>query len=74
MPAPPPGLIDEDVRGKDGPVQASFPETDDPVPAAWVDTLAALGLPASGDPSSGEFVGGYINASECSVLPRYSFR
>lgn len=59
--------IDEDVRGRDGPVQASFPETDDPVPAAWVDTLAALGFPASGDPFSGEFVGGCINASEYSI-------
>ncbi|KAI1395965.1 glucose-methanol-choline oxidoreductase-like protein [Hypoxylon fuscum] len=54
--------IDDTVRGTDGPVQASFPETDDPLPAAWVDTLAALGYPASGDPFSGELVGGYINA------------
>ncbi|KAH8759876.1 hypothetical protein F5883DRAFT_606387 [Diaporthe sp. PMI_573] len=50
--------IDDDVRGTDGPVQASFPETDDPVPAAWVDTLAALGFPASGDPFSAEFLAG----------------
>lgn len=55
--------IDDAVRATDGPVQASFPEeTDDPLPTAWVDTLAALGWPASGDPFSGEFVGGYINA------------
>ncbi|KAK7728761.1 hypothetical protein SLS53_009366 [Cytospora paraplurivora] len=55
--------IDEAVRATDGPVQASFPEvTNDPLPTAWVDTLSALGWPASGDPFSGEFVGGYINA------------
>jgi hypothetical protein len=28
------------------------------VPAAWVDTLAALGFPASGDPFSAEFLAG----------------
>lgn len=55
--------INEDVRATSGPIQASFPEeTDDPLPAAWVDTLSRLGWPASGDPFSGEFVGGYINA------------
>lgn len=55
--------IDDSVRGTDGPVQASFPEeTKDPLPTAWVDTLAALGYPARGDPFSGQFSGGYINA------------
>lgn len=55
--------IDDDVRATSGPIQASFPEeTDDPVPAAWVDTLSRLGWPASGDPFSGDFVGGYVNA------------
>lgn len=55
--------INDSVRGTSGPVQASFPEeTDDPLPAAWVDTLAALGYPASSDPFSGQFSGGYINA------------
>ncbi|KAI0805744.1 glucose-methanol-choline oxidoreductase-like protein [Xylaria sp. FL0064] len=54
--------IDENLRSKDGPVQASFPDVaDDPIPGAWVDTLAALGHPASGDPLSGQFTGGYIN-------------
>lgn len=51
------------VIGTDGPIHASFPEeVDDPIPSAWVDTLSALGYPASGDPFSGEFTGGYINA------------
>ncbi|KAF7533187.1 hypothetical protein G7054_g7299 [Neopestalotiopsis clavispora] len=55
--------IDDSARGTTGPVQASFPEeTNDPLPTAWVDTLAALGYPARGDPFSGQFSGGYINA------------
>ncbi|KAI0968690.1 hypothetical protein F4678DRAFT_474418 [Xylaria arbuscula] len=54
--------IDENIRATNGPVQASFPDViDDPLPGAWVDTLAALGHPASGDPFSGQFTGGYIN-------------
>ncbi|KAI1153766.1 hypothetical protein F4825DRAFT_239841 [Nemania diffusa] len=54
--------LDENLRAKHGPVQASFPDVaDDPIPGAWVDTLAALGHPASGDPFSGQFTGGYIN-------------
>lgn len=55
--------IVESVRGTEGPVQASFPdEPEDPVPPAWVDTLSALGYPPSGDPFSGDFTGGYVNA------------
>lgn len=55
--------IDDDVRGTDGPVHASFPdEAEDPVPSAWVDTLSRLGYPPSGDPFSGDFTGGYVNA------------
>ncbi|KAI4859652.1 glucose-methanol-choline oxidoreductase-like protein [Hypoxylon rubiginosum] len=55
--------IDDEVRGTHGPVQASFPEgVEDPLPTAWVDTLASLGYSASSDPFSGEMVGGYINA------------
>ncbi|KAI1842771.1 hypothetical protein JX266_011092 [Neoarthrinium moseri] len=55
--------IDDAVHATNGPVQASFPEeAEDPLPTAWVDTFAALGYPASGDPFSGEMCGGYINA------------
>ncbi|KAH9890787.1 hypothetical protein F4778DRAFT_367719 [Xylariomycetidae sp. FL2044] len=51
------------ARASDGPIRASFPdEADDPLPSAWVDTLAALGYPASNDPFSGEMTGGYVNA------------
>jgi choline dehydrogenase-like flavoprotein len=56
--------IDEEVRAKNGPVQASFPDTlmENPLPTAWVDALKHLGYPASGDPFSGKMFGGYINA------------
>ncbi|GAB1318209.1 hypothetical protein MFIFM68171_08419 [Madurella fahalii] len=55
--------IQESFCGTDSPIQASFPEeVDDPLPAAWVDTITALGYPASGDPFSGEFRSGYVNA------------
>ena len=55
--------MEENVGGSDGPIQASFPEeSSDPLPSAWVDTFAALGFAASGDPFSGRFSGGYINA------------
>ncbi|KAK4641502.1 hypothetical protein QC761_501280 [Podospora bellae-mahoneyi] len=55
--------VDESVRGCDGPIKASFPEeSKDPLPNAWVDTIGALGFPASGDPFSGKFSGGYVNA------------
>jgi choline dehydrogenase-like flavoprotein len=65
--------IDDEVRGTDGPIQASFPDEErDPLPAAWVDTLGALGYPTSGDPFSGEMFGGYINAT--SVDPRSRIR
>ncbi|KAK3986196.1 hypothetical protein QBC44DRAFT_361744 [Cladorrhinum sp. PSN332] len=55
--------VDQNLHSKNGPIQASFPEESaDPLPSAWVDTIAALGFPASGDPFSGKFSGGYINA------------
>lgn len=55
--------IDENVRATEGTVHASFPnEPEDPVASAWVDTLSALGFPPSGDPFSGDFTGGYVNA------------
>ncbi|KAK4174300.1 hypothetical protein QBC36DRAFT_218783 [Triangularia setosa] len=63
--------VDENVRGCDGPIQASFPEeSSDPLPSAWVDTISALGFPASGDPFSGKFSGGYINALSVDPVSR----
>ncbi|KAM7182821.1 hypothetical protein V8F20_012830 [Naviculisporaceae sp. PSN 640] len=61
----------EACRGCEGPIQASFPEeTRDPLPAAWVDTIGSLGFPASGDPFSGKFSGGYINALSVDPVSR----
>ncbi|KAK4212468.1 hypothetical protein QBC37DRAFT_193569 [Rhypophila decipiens] len=63
--------MDEACRGCDGPVQASFPEeSSDPLPSAWVDTLGSLGFPADGDPFSGKFTGGYINALSVDPVSR----
>lgn len=63
--------IDDDVRGTKGPIQASFPdEPEDPVPSAWVDTLSVLGYPPSGDPFSGDFTGGYVNAMSIDPVTR----
>jgi len=56
--------IDEETSAKfKGPIQASFSEDiGNPLPKAWVETFGELGYPVSGDPFSGEAVGGYINA------------
>ncbi|KAK3367923.1 hypothetical protein B0H63DRAFT_404545 [Podospora didyma] len=63
--------LQESARGTDGPVQVSFPEeVSDPIPAAWVDTVSALGFPASSDPFSGDFSGGYVNALSVDPVSR----
>jgi choline dehydrogenase-like flavoprotein len=56
--------IDEGISSKFcRPIQASFAEeVNDPLPRAWVNTLNNLGYPISGDPFSGEAIGGYNNA------------
>ncbi|KAH6673176.1 glucose-methanol-choline oxidoreductase-like protein [Halenospora varia] len=46
-----------------GPVQASFAEeVSSPLPKAWVESFNNLGYTVSGDPFTGEAVGGYVNA------------
>ncbi|KAK4187764.1 hypothetical protein QBC35DRAFT_551030 [Podospora australis] len=63
--------VAESIHGRDGPVRASFPEeSSDPLPSAWVDTIGALGYTASGDPFSGKFSGGYINALSVDPVSR----
>ena len=63
--------IDENVSGKEGPIQLSFPEdTNDVWPKAWIETLTGLGYPISGDPFSGQSYGGYINAESIDPLKR----
>ncbi|KAK4204578.1 putative GMC oxidoreductase [Triangularia verruculosa] len=63
--------VDSSVSGSTGPVQVSFPEeTNDPLPSAWVDTIAGLGYPATSDPFSGQFSGAYINALSVDPISR----
>ena len=61
-------VIDNSVRGSDGPIKTSFPtDTDNPIPKAWIETFDSLGLKATSDPFSGENVGAYTNA--CTIDP-----
>ncbi|KAE8148861.1 glucose-methanol-choline oxidoreductase [Aspergillus avenaceus] len=56
--------VDESVNGKNGPIQASFPDAvDDPIANAWVESLRGLGYPMLTDPFSGHACGGYTNAT-----------
>lgn len=53
--------IDPSVHGNDG-VETTFAEeTEDPLPAAWMDTISALGYPPSADPFTGTMTGVYAN-------------
>lgn len=60
--------VDENVRGKSGPIQASFPETQSPLAKAWVDTFKTLNYKLTGDPFSGKSTGGFSNA--CTIDPK----
>lgn len=57
--------LEEDIRGKTGPIKASFPDnTEENVLAkAWVDTFKSLGYGITGDPFSGKVSGGFMSAS-----------
>lgn len=55
--------VDEDVRGKSGPIQASFPESQNPLAKAWVETFIKLNHKLTGDPFSGNSTGGFTNAA-----------
>ena len=51
---------DEEIRGKDGPIQASFTGVlQDPLSKAWVDTFKKLQYELKIDPFSGKAIGGY---------------
>ena len=52
---------------KDGPIQASFPMTDSPLPKAWIDTFRSLNCHMTGQPLCGEGIGGFSNP--CSIDP-----
>lgn len=57
--------LDEDIRGKTGPIKASFPENakENVLAKAWVDTFKSLGYGITGDPFSGKVSGGFVSAS-----------
>lgn len=57
--------VDEDIRGKTGPIKASFPDSaeENVLAKAWVDTFKSLGYGITGDPFSGKVSGGFVSAS-----------
>ena len=57
--------LDDEIQGKTGPIQASFPDMDNPIQKAWVDTFRNLNLHMTGDPLSGEAIG--IFSNPCTV-------
>ena len=59
--------IDDQVQGKSGPIQASFPNMDNPLQKAWVDTFRTLNYHMTDDPLSGEGFGCFSNP--CSIDP-----
>ena len=48
-----------EFNGASGPVQASFPNLEDSLSRAWVDTFRHLGYAIQNDPFSGEALGAY---------------
>ena len=53
---------DDRAAGKSGPIQASFSDVlDEPLTKAWIDTFKTLNQKATGDPFSGQTVGGFSN-------------
>lgn len=57
--------VEEDIRGKTGPIKASFPDNaeENVLAKAWVDTFKSLGYGITGDPFSGKVSGGFVSAS-----------
>ncbi|KAH6643473.1 hypothetical protein BKA67DRAFT_542424 [Truncatella angustata] len=56
--------IDDEYRGKDGPIQVSFPGVkENPLCKAWIDAFRGMGKATTGDPFSGKSTGGYSNAA-----------
>ena len=53
--------LDCEIQGKTGPIQASFPNTDNPIQKAWVDTFRNLNLHMTGDPLTREAIGIFSN-------------
>ncbi|PQE33551.1 glucose-methanol-choline oxidoreductase protein [Rutstroemia sp. NJR-2017a WRK4] len=56
--------INEEYRGTSGPVKVSFPGIlQNPLCKAWIDTFRGLGKITTGDPFSGNSIGGYSNTA-----------
>lgn len=60
--------VDENVRGKSGPIQVSFTDLHSPLAKAWVETFKTLNYKQTGDPFSGKATGGFTNA--CTIDPK----
>lgn len=56
--------INDEYRGTSGPVKVSFPGlVQNPLCKAWIDTFRGLNKVTSGDPFSGNSMGGYSNTA-----------
>ncbi|PHH64778.1 hypothetical protein CDD81_4040 [Ophiocordyceps australis] len=56
--------INDDFRGTQGPIQVSFPGVlENPLCKAWIDAFRGLHQITTGDPFSGNSIGGYSNAA-----------
>ncbi|KAL9014419.1 MAG: hypothetical protein Q9173_000940 [Seirophora scorigena] len=62
------GYIDEEIQGKSGPIQSSFPEFHGPLGKAWPRTFKNLDFSLTSDPLSGQATGGFSYLS--TVDPR----
>ena len=51
--------IDQEITGKSGPIQASFPEFHGPLGKAWPETFKNLDFAMTTDPLSGTSTGGF---------------
>ena len=51
--------IDESLQGKNGPIHSSYPEFVGPLVQAWPETLKNMGWDITGDPMSGDSLGGF---------------
>jgi len=63
--------VDERVRGRSGPIHASFPDDlDNLLLKAWIGTLSTLDHPCTGNPFSGEITEAYTNAASIDPVVR----
>ncbi|KAF7934744.1 uncharacterized protein EAE98_002789 [Botrytis deweyae] len=63
--------INEDYRGKSGPIQVSFPGViQNPLCKAWIDSFRGFGKLTTGDPFSGNSTGAYSNAATVDIVTK----